>query len=149
MQPLRVAGTFLRIGLLNELAYRANLYLQLLQSAVAVLSAIGGLLVVFGHTDTLGGWAPEEVLAVLGVYLLVGAVIGAVIEPSMQKVMEDVREGTLDYTLTKPADAQFLVSIGEIRIWKLVDVVLDWRCWGWRWCAAAARWGGATAPCSW
>ena len=139
MQLLRVAGTFLRIGLLNELAYRANLYLQLLQSAVAVLSAIGGLLVVFAHTDTLGGWAPEEVLAVLGVYLLVGAVIGAVIEPSMQRMMEDVRQGTLDYTLTKPVDAQFLVSIGEIRIWKLVDVGLGLAVLG----VALVRRGGA------
>ena len=121
---LRVAWTFLKIGLLGEFAYRANLYLQLLQSGVAVAGAVGGLLVVFSHTDTLGGWGPDEVLAVLGVYLLVGAAMGGIIEPSMQKLMEDVRQGTLDYTLTKPEDAQFLISVAEIRVWKLVDVVL-------------------------
>ena len=60
MHRLRVAWTFLRIGLLNELAYRANLYLQILQSGVAVAGAIGGLMVVFGHTDTLRGWGPED-----------------------------------------------------------------------------------------
>jgi ABC-2 type transport system permease protein len=38
--------------------------------------------------------------------------------------MEDVRQGTLDYTLTKPADAQLLVSISEFRVWRLVDVAL-------------------------
>ena len=124
MHRLRVAWTFLRIGLLNELAYRANLYLQVVQSGVAVAGAIGGLLVVFGHTDALRGWGPDEVLAVLGVYLLMGAVMGGVIEPSMQKLMEDVRQGTLDYTLTKPEEAQFLVSVAEIRVWKLVDVAL-------------------------
>ena len=124
MHLLRVAWTFFKIGLLNEFAYRANLYLQLLQSAVAVAGAIGGLLVVFNHTDTLGGWGPDEVLAVLGVYLLVGAAMGGVIEPSMGKLMEDVRQGTLDYTLTKPEEAQFLISVSEIRVWKLVDVAL-------------------------
>ena len=41
MHRLRVAWTFFRIGLLNELAYRANLYLQVLQSGVAVVGAIG------------------------------------------------------------------------------------------------------------
>jgi ABC-2 type transport system permease protein len=124
MHLLRVAWTFFKIGLLGEFAYRANLYLQLVQSGVAVAGAVGGLLVVFSHTDTLGGWSPDEVLAVLGVYLLVGAAMGGVIEPSMQKLMEDVRQGTLDYTLTKPAEAQFLISVAEIRVWKLVDVVL-------------------------
>ena len=124
MQPLRVAWTFFKIGLLNEFAYRANFYLQLVQSGAAVAGAVGGLLVVFGHTDTLGGWGPNEVLAVLGVYLLMAAAMGGVIEPSMEKLMQDVRQGTLDYTLTKPGEAQFLVSVAEIRVWRLVDVAL-------------------------
>ena len=53
-----------------------------------------------------------------------GGVIGLVIQPSMERLMDDVRQGTLDFTLTKPADAQVLVSVGEVRIWKLADVVL-------------------------
>ena len=124
LHALRVAWTFFKIGLLNEFAYRANLYLQMLQSAVAVGAAIGGLLVVFGHTESLGGWGQDEVLAVLGVYLLMSAAMGGVIEPGMAALIEDVRLGTLDYTLTKPADAQFLTSIADIRVWKLVDVAL-------------------------
>ena len=124
MQPLRVAWTFFKIGLLNEFAYRANFYLQLVQSGAAVAGAVGGLLVVFGHTDTLGGWGPNEVLAVIGVYLLMAAAMGGVIEPSMEKLMQDVRQGTLDYTLTKPGEAQFLISVAEIRVWRLVDVAL-------------------------
>ena len=124
LHALRVAWTFFKIGLLNEFAYRANLYLQLLQSGVAVGAALGGLLVVFGHTDSLGGWGQDEILAVLGVYLLMSAAMGGVIEPSMARLMEDVRQGTLDYTLTKPVEAQFLISISDIRVWKLVDVAL-------------------------
>ena len=37
--------------------------------------------------------------------------------------MEDVQQGTLDYALTKPEDAQVLVSVREFRIWQSVDVV--------------------------
>ena len=124
IHALRVAWTFFKIGLLNEFAYRANLYLQVLQSAVAVGAAIGGLLVVFGHTESLGGWGQDEVLAVLGVYLLMSAAMGGVIEPGMAALIEDIHLGTLDYTLTKPIDAQFLTSIVDIRVWKLVDVAL-------------------------
>jgi len=42
----------------------------------------------------------------------------------MQRLMEEVRLGTLDFTLTKPRDAQLLVSIRQVQIWKLIDVVM-------------------------
>ena len=38
--------------------------------------------------------------------------------------MEDVRLGTLDYVLTKSEDAQLLISLRQVQIWKLVDVAL-------------------------
>ena len=38
--------------------------------------------------------------------------------------MTDVRQGTLDFILTKPEDAQVLVSVREFRIWQSVDVVV-------------------------
>lgn len=38
--------------------------------------------------------------------------------------MQDVRDGNLDFTLTKPADAQLLVSIQQVRIFKLLEIVL-------------------------
>ena len=41
--------------------------------------------------------------------------------------MEDVRLGTLDFTLTKPVDAQLLVSMRQIEVWKLIDVVVGLR----------------------
>ena len=42
----------------------------------------------------------------------------------MEQLIESVRDGTLDFTLTKPEDAQLLVSIQRVEIWKLTDVVL-------------------------
>jgi ABC-2 type transport system permease protein len=72
----------------------------------------------------LGGWRPDELVALVGVYLLVGGAINLVIQPSMERLIESVREGTLDFTLTKPEDAQLLVSVQAVQIWKLTDVVL-------------------------
>jgi viologen exporter family transport system permease protein len=121
---LRLFGVFLRVGILNELEYRVNFYVQLLQSAVGLVIGLAGLGVVFSHTDTLGGWSPDELLALLGIYFLVQGAVQLVIEPSMQRFMEDVRQGTLDFTLTKPEDSQLLVSMGQVQIWKLVNVLL-------------------------
>ncbi|MCP4363410.1 MAG: ABC transporter permease [Chloroflexi bacterium] len=124
MHTLRIISTYFRLGALNELEYRANFFVQIFESALSLVVALGGLAVVFSHTDTLGGWTPNQLVALVGVYLFVGGIINLIISPSMERFMQDVRQGTLDFTLVKPADAQLLVSVQRIEIWKLVDVIL-------------------------
>ncbi len=121
---MRLLWTFFRLGALNELQYRANFVVQVVQSVLGLGTALLSLSVVFAHTSRLAGWRPPELLAVVGVYFLIGGLINLVVQPSMQRLMEDVRLGTLDYTLTKPADAQLLVSLKQVQVWKLLDVLM-------------------------
>jgi ABC-2 type transport system permease protein len=108
----------------GELAYRANFIWQLFQSMLSLGMSLGGLAVVFSYTDTLRGWRPDEVLALVGVYFLVGGLIGLVIQPGIEQFIESVRDGTFDFTLAKPEDAQVLVSIQRANIWKLIDILM-------------------------
>jgi ABC-2 type transport system permease protein len=108
---------------MNELQYRANFVLQLFNSLIALVTGLVGLALVFSYTNTLGGWSRPELLAVMGVHILMGGVIRMTIQPNMERLMGDVEDGTLDYVLTKPADAQVLVSVREIRIWQVADVL--------------------------
>jgi ABC-2 type transport system permease protein len=124
MPYLRLLYTFFRLGVLNELQYRANFWVNLLQAVLSVGTALGGLAVVFRHTDTLGGWRPGELLALLGIYFLMSGLIRMVIQPSMEEFLGSVRKGTLDFTLTKPEDAQLLVSVQRVSIWSLFDLLL-------------------------
>lgn len=55
MQALRLIGVFLRLGVLNTLSYRANLFIQLFQPVLELSVALAGLAVVFAQTDELGG----------------------------------------------------------------------------------------------
>jgi len=124
MNSLRLLAIFFRVSVMGELAYRVNFFVQLFQSLLELATAIAGLAVIFSHTTSLGGWRPDEVLALVGVYILVGGIIGFVIQPGMENLIESVRNGTLDFTLTKPEDAQLLVSVQRVEIWKLIDIVL-------------------------
>lgn len=124
MSLFRLMGIFFRIGALNELQYRVNFFIQLFQSLVQLGTGLVGLGLVFSHTTDLAGWSRSELLAVMGVHILMGGVIGALIQPNMNRLMEDVQEGTLDFALTKPEDAQVLLSVRELRLWQLVDVIL-------------------------
>ncbi|MGH2615987.1 MAG: ABC transporter permease, partial [Thermomicrobiales bacterium] len=124
MAYLRLLWIHLRLGVLNELQYRTNLVVQLIQSAVGLVTALLGLGIVFSKTETLGGWRPAELLAIVGVYTLVSGLTQLIVRPSLARFMEDVRLGTLDFTLTKPVDAQMLVSMRQIEVWKLIDVAI-------------------------
>ena len=121
---MRLALLFLRIGVMNELHYRANFVIQLLQSVVAIATGLVVLSLIFDRTDDLAGWTRPELLVVMGVFTIVGGVIGFAIEPNMGQLMSDVRLGTFDYALTKPVDAQLLASVRQFRIWKLTDVLV-------------------------
>jgi ABC-2 type transport system permease protein len=123
-RPVRLAWTFFRIGALNELQYRVNFFLQLVQSLVAVGTALAVLALVFQYTEELGGWSVDELLVVMAVHLIMGGFIRCAVQPNMARLIEDVRQGTLDYALTKPEDAQLLVSTREFRIWQIVDVLV-------------------------
>jgi ABC-2 type transport system permease protein len=119
-----VVGTFLRVGVQNELQYRVNFVLSLVQSLVSVGTSLAVLGLVFLHTDSLRGWSGDELVVVMGVFVLMGGVIRAGIQPNMQQLMTDVQQGTLDGLLTKPADSQLLVSARKFDLWQAVDVLV-------------------------
>ena len=124
MRYLRLAAAFFRVALLGELAYRANFWWRLFQSILNLGVALAGVWVIFSYTDNLGGWKPEEVIALVGVYLLIGGVMGLIIQPGMEELIASVRTGELDFILTKPEDSQVLVSIRRYDIWEIIDFFL-------------------------
>ncbi len=124
MNLLRLAWLYFRVGVMNEVQYRLNFFVQVLQSGVALATGLIALNVVFAYTDTLKGWTHAELLAVMGVHILMSGIIKSAIQPNMLRLMEDVRQGTLDFVLTKPEDAQALISVREVRMWQMVDVVV-------------------------
>ena len=124
MRSLGLMWMYFRVNALNELQYRANFVVQLFQSGIALFTGLAVIGLVFGHTDNLNGWTQPELLCVMGIHIVMGGLIGTVIQPNMVRLMEEIRDGKLDFALTKPADAQLLASVREVRIWRSVDVVL-------------------------
>jgi ABC-2 type transport system permease protein len=123
VNALRVSWLFFKVGVLNELQYRVNFIVQLFQSAIALIVGLLVLALVYSHTDELKGWSQSELLCVFGIQILMGGAIKTYIQPNMTRLIDDVREGKLDYALTKPEDSQVLVSVREVRIWQVVDLV--------------------------
>ena len=114
----------LRTTLHNELQYRTNLAVQLFQTATEAVTGLVVVALVFGHTTELNGWQRADLLAAIGVFMLIGGLIRAIIYPPLQTMMNDVAQGDFDYTLTQPADAQLLVSVRAPNLWELSDTIV-------------------------
>lgn len=84
MSFLRIAYCYFRINVLNELAYRTNFFVQVLEAFLELIVALGGVMVVFSHTDNLGGWTAPQLRTLIGVYMMVGGSISLVLQPGMQ-----------------------------------------------------------------
>jgi len=123
MNTLRVGWMFLKVGVMNELQYRANFFVAAFQSLLTVGVGLIVLALVYSHTTELNGWTQSELLVILGVQILLGGVVHTSFQPNMQRLVDEVQDGKLDFALTKPEDAQALISLRDVQIWQAVDVI--------------------------
>ena len=123
MRYVRLLALFARTSLLAELEYRANFIAQALVSLSFVVTTLLTTLVLYGHTDSIGGWGYDEALLVSGIFVLVSGIIRTILRPNVTRLMEMVRDGTLDFTLLKPVNAQFMVSTRHIKSSGLTELL--------------------------
>jgi ABC-2 type transport system permease protein len=96
-----------------------------IDGAIAIVWTLIGLVplyVAFFARPAVEGWTYDRALVVVGWFTLLKGILDGAINPSLVTVVERIRQGTLDFTLLKPADAQFLVSTAKFEVWHVVDV---------------------------
>ena len=93
-----------------SMQYRVDFVLDVTIEIVWAMTALVPLVVVFHARQSVAGWTFPEALLVTGWFTLLQGLLEGAINPSLVSVVEHVRQGTLDFVLIKPADAQFLVS---------------------------------------
>ncbi len=124
MRYLRVLALFLRLSLAAEMEYRANFFLGLLSSALTLLGALFGLLLLYQGGYRPGGWAMEEALLVLSAFTLLQGLASSLLAPNLNRIVEYVQQGTLDFVLLKPIDPQFWLSFRSFSPWGVGDFLL-------------------------
>ena len=114
MRYLKLVRSFVSIAVQNLLAYRLNFWISLLHSVLGFGTAVLGLMVLFSQVEAIQGWTFSSTLALLGTYLILGALRNLFIGPSLEALAGmdgEVWTGTFDFTLLRPIDVQFLASV--------------------------------------
>jgi ABC-2 type transport system permease protein len=121
LRYLRLLGLGLRISMTLGMQYRWNF---IVDGVVSILYTVLGLIplyIAFHARPALHGWTYATALVVVGWFSLLKGILDGAINPSLFAVVDHIRQGTLDFVLLKPADAQFLVSTAKFEPWKVID----------------------------
>jgi len=121
---LTLIGIYYRSALLAEMEYRANFLSSLVYSILWAFWTTAGVTIFYYHRPSLGGWTYDEILVVIGLFIIFNGVIDAVLRPNILRLTEHVQKGTLDFVLIKPANSQFLATITAISVYKCLDLIL-------------------------
>lgn len=124
MRYLRLLSIFYRYSILKELEYRVNFLANVFMSVFWLVWAVAGVSVFFLHRTKMGDWTYPEVLMVVGLFTFFTGLMEAFLRPNVGAVIEQIRDGTFDFILTKPVNAQFIASLRDIIVWRLSDVFI-------------------------
>jgi ABC-2 type transport system permease protein len=122
MRYLRLLALQLRLSLSLGAQYRWNFVVDGFVSLAWTGLGIVPLSIALRERPSVAGWDFGRALVVVGFFTLLRGVLDGAVNPSLTAVVDHIRQGTLDFVLLKPADAQFLVSTTRFEPWKVVDV---------------------------
>lgn len=124
MSLFRLLPAFIKVNVQMEVAYRFDTIVNILLNLMWLGWELLGISIIFSNTNSLGGWGIGELIALLGVFRLVNALMAALIWPNTEKFNNSVRDGSLDYTFLQPANSMFLITFSRMVIWRVWDLAL-------------------------
>lgn len=139
---LRLLGVLLRVSATTAAAYRFQFAMDALLAVLGMFGRVVPLFVALHGRAPIGGWTFDSALVVVGVFTILKGVLDGGVNPSLVAVVDHIRNGTLDFLLIKPKDAQFLVCTSKFELWRAADLLTGAAIVAW----AFARLGEAPGP---
>jgi len=120
----RLYKAFLRTSLVREMEFRANFWAKVFYNLLWLGFFLVTLKIIFRHTDSIAGWNEAEALVLASTLYLIDALISTLFYFGLSELPALVRQGTLDFVLFKPVDAQFWLSLRRINLDQLGSLVV-------------------------
>lgn len=119
---LRLLGVQLRVSATVAATYRFQFVMDGLLALLGAAGRVIPLFVALHGRPPIGGWTFDSALVVVGFFTMIKGVLDGAVNPSLVAVVDHIRNGTLDFLLIKPKDAQFLVCTSKFELWRGVDL---------------------------
>lgn len=111
MHYLRLFGLFVRTCAVKEMEFRGNFWMGTITNVMWVVTYLVFAQIIYANTDAVGGWTKGQMVMLLGTYTLSFGLIAVFFHRNLAELPSQVRLGTFDFTLLKPVNSQFFVSL--------------------------------------
>ncbi len=108
---LRLFGLFVRTCAVKEMEFRGNFWMGSVTNVGWVLTYLVLAQIIYSNTDAVGGWTKGQMVMLLGTYTLSFGLIAVFFHRNLAELPTQVRMGTFDFTLLKPVNSQFFISL--------------------------------------
>lgn len=119
MRQLKIMLHLWQATIIQSMEYRASFVFSLIANALDFLFGFLQYLVFFTAAQSIAGWDSSQMLVLYGVFMLVFALHFIFLYPNLAAMGDMVNSGNLDLLLTKPVNAQIMVSFRRISLEEL------------------------------
>ncbi|MCL1935232.1 MAG: ABC-2 family transporter protein [Defluviitaleaceae bacterium] len=120
---IKLFKAILKINLKNIMVYRANFFLNLVDSLVWFVITIIFFNSIFNILNNINDWNIYEIYILIGISELIKSLIFIFFINNLPYIPTLVNRGTLDYILTKPVNSQFLLSARKLDLGNIGNIV--------------------------
>lgn len=124
----RIANVFFKTSLQQEVAFRFDFIVKILNSILVVIGSVGGALIIFSKVDSINGWGFYETLAVTGMFMFIQSFKNLFLAPSLSSISGlggELWTGSFDFTLLKPIPLQLYMSIKNWAPLTVIDLTVS------------------------
>ena len=119
----RTLRLFWGASIAAEMEYRLNFLLAAITSLGNLVGSLFALSLFYNNGMDLGGWRWEEAIVVMGLAVFMEGFTSTFLRPNVGRIVQHVREGTLDFVLLKPIDTQFWLSLRNLSLWGVPNLL--------------------------
>ncbi len=124
MRYLRLWVSFLKASWMADMEYRLNLVVRIFGEVVWYATQLSVFEVLYTHTDQINGWSIHGMRVFMASLFLVDNFYMILFHENLEYMWSLVRKGDLDLYLTKPVNAQFMVSFRKVSATYLINLVM-------------------------
>jgi ABC-2 type transport system permease protein len=115
---------FIRFAFSKAMEFRIDFTFRIIMDIAWCAAQIVFFLVLYRHTDTIGGWTFDQVFIFAASYMYLDAVNMTLFASNLWWFPIYVNRGDLDYHLVRPVSTLFLVGLKEFAANSLVNLLL-------------------------
>jgi ABC-2 type transport system permease protein len=108
---IRLTGLMMKNCLVREMQFKANFVVRLFTEMMWLVMQFIYIQVIYGQTGQIAGWNKWEMILLMGTNHVITQLFEALFYDNCTRLTDQIRQGDLDFSLIKPINTQFLVSL--------------------------------------